>query len=156
VLLHLKTHKARPRSRAVRLGAAHARVSVAVPWSTKKGKGNKQPGTIALRVKELEYTPDTGTARRAGVLQLSIVTKGCAVRWVKVSKCVTTLGTDNNLEVTCPDGNLLVEFLDEPTRWTWFLAINAGLHRAGTAKVLLDQPALTMDLHPCVRVDAAD
>jgi len=140
----------------LRLCAAQADAQVALPWPTKKGKGNKQPGQVALRVRELAYTPDAGTGRREGVLQLSVQVDGQPLRWVKVSKCATTLGADNNLDVMCPEGNLLLEFVDEPTRWTWFLAINAGLHRAGTGRVMLDQPALSMQLHGAVRVDPAE
>ena len=36
---------------------------------------------------------------------------------------------------------------DEPSRWKWFCAVNAGLHRVAAARMMLDQGAAILPWH---------
>ena len=131
-------------------------LNVALPWPSLKGKGNKQGGTVMLRVKTVAFTPDAGTGRRPGKLMLSIQTEKAAARETQVNKCVASMGHDNCLDFWTPEGNVLLWLEDEPTRWTWLLGVNAGLHLAGASKIMMDQCVCTMEWHPQVRVEESD
>ena len=44
-------------------------------------------------------------------------------------------------------GNVMVVCDDEPARWKWFCAVNAGLHRVAAARMMLDQAAAILPWH---------
>ena len=128
-------------------------MTVALPWGPKKG--NNQTAAVKLKVKDPPYDPnDRGP--RAGTLLLVVETEG-NVRSVGITGVTATTGSDNVISVTCGrDGQVLLTTTDEPTRWKWFLAINAGLHRVAAIRCMLDQAACTMPWHPGTIAEAEE
>ena len=130
------------------------RFQVTLPWGSKKG--NSQPGSVRMRLRFPPTLP--GAPRRAGRLLLALE---CAerrgVRFIEVTGAKTTVTEDTCLSLLCKEGCILLQSpvgIDkepagaaERLRWSWLLAINAGLWKAGTAPCLLDQSAVMLPWH---------
>ena len=74
---------------------------------------------------------------------------GAEQKVVFVSGVLCYSGNDNTVTVKTLEnvGNILIINNDEASRWRWFCAINAGLHRIAAAKVMLDQPSAIVPWH---------
>lgn len=126
-------------------------MTVALPWGPKKG--NNQTAAVKLKVKDPPYDPNE-KGPRAGTLLLVVETEG-NVKSVAITAVSANTGSDNVVSLTCgKDGQLLLTLTDEPSRWKWFLAINAGLHRVSAIRCMLDQAACTMPWHPACTAEA--
>lgn len=125
-------------------------MTVALPWGPKKG--NNQTAAVKLKVKDPPYDPNQ-RGPRAGTLLLVVETEG-NVKSVPVTGVTASTGADNVVVLNCGnEGQLLLTLTDEPNRWKWFLAINAGLHRVSAIRCMLDQAACTMPWHPATTAE---
>jgi hypothetical protein len=123
---------------------------VVISWGTKKN--NSQSATVKLRVKDKRTAP--GEKKQGGQLQLCVSSEAGGVKWVQVVGAASSTGPDNVLRVsTVNDGDVVLQPADEPTRWAWLLAVNAGLHRVSPIRCVLDQAAIILPLHPKVVVE---
>jgi len=125
-------------------------MSVALPWGAKKG--NNQGATVRLKVVDPPYIPGPPTPR-AGQLKLVLVTEAGGTKEALITGMSANTGPDNVVGVICgPEGQVLLSTVDEPTRWKWVLAINAGLHRTSAIRCMMDQAAAVMPWHPASSV----
>jgi len=121
-------------------------MSVALPWGPKKG--NNQSATVRLKIVDPPYNPADRTPH-AGQLQLVIETESGGIKHANVTGLSANTGPDNVIGLQCgAEGQLLLSTVDEPTRWKWALAINAGLHRTAAIRCMMDQAAAVMPWHP--------
>lgn len=120
-------------------------VSVALPYGSKKG--NTQSATVRLKVVDPPYNPDDKTPR-PGLLRMMVAVEA-GKRTLTISGVSSSTGPDNVITIKLgPDGQMLLSTTDEPTRWKWVLAINAGLHRVAAIKCMMDQAAGIMPWYP--------
>jgi hypothetical protein len=125
-------------------------MSVALPWGPKKG--NNQICTLRLKVCDAPYNPEDRSPK-AGELRLVIKTETSGNKTVVVTGCAANTGPDNVITVNAgADGTILLSTTDEPARWRWVLALNAGLHRCAPIRCMMDQAAAVMPWYPTALV----
>ena len=125
-------------------------MSVALPWGAKKG--NNQSAMIRLKVVDPPYDP-SNRGPRAGQLRLVIETEAAGTKTVTITGISANTGPDNVIGVLAGlDGQILLSTTDEPQRWKWVLALNAGLHRTAAIRCMMDQAAAVMPWHPSANV----
>ncbi len=125
-------------------------MSVALPWGSKKG--NNQSATVRLKIIDPPYTPDDRSPK-PGQLRLVLETEAGGTKAVAVTGMSANTGPDNVIVVLAgAEGQILLSFTDEPARWKWVLAINAGMHRVAPIRCMMDQAAGIMPWYPTALV----
>jgi hypothetical protein len=125
-------------------------MSVALPWGSKKG--NNQSATVRLKIIDPPYTPDDRSPK-PGQLRLVLETEAGGTKAVAVTGMSANTGPDNVIVVLAgTEGQILLSFTDEPARWKWVLAINAGMHRVAPIRCMMDQAAGIMPWYPTALV----
>lgn len=125
-------------------------VTVQLPWGMKRG--HNIPVMVKFTVEEAPYDPDEPGPKQ-GYLRMTVEQEGGLfgpeLKSVYVMGVHTTTGADNIVTINTFNnmGNVMIMAPDEPTRWKWFCAVNAGLHRVAAARVMLDQPAAIVPWH---------
>jgi hypothetical protein len=110
-----------------------------VPWGGKRN--GSQSATLRMKVVDPPFEPHA-SKKKAGELRLCVETEQSGTRWVMVTGAMSSTGQDNLVKLNTNFGDVLLLPPDEPTRWTWLLAANAGLHRASPLRCMLDQAAV--------------
>ena len=110
-----------------------------LPWGGKRNAS--QSATLRMKVVDPPYEPHA-KKKKAGELRLCVETEQSGTRWVMVTGGWCSTGQDNLVKLTTSGGEVLLLPPDEPTRWTWLLAANAGLHRASPLRCMLDQASV--------------